>query len=125
QAADERVADLEDLLDHFDRLNRAHHPRERAEHARLGAVRDEAGRGRRRKEAPVAAVTGLEDGRLAVEEENTAVHEHLVREVESGRAAETAGADDQYLRFHELALADRADLRHDDVPRVAVDLLRR
>ena len=47
------------------------------------------------------------------------------REVERRRAAEAARADDQHLRLHELALTDGADLRHDDVPAVAVDLLRR
>ena len=47
------------------------------------------------------------------------------REVKRGRAAEAAGADDEDLRLHQLALTDGADLRHDDVPRVAVHLLRR
>ena len=46
-------------------------------------------------------------------------------EVERRGAAEAAGADDEHLRLHQLALADRADLRHDDVPAVAVHLLGR
>ena len=47
------------------------------------------------------------------------------REVDRHRRAEPAGAHDQHLRVAQLALPDRSDLRHDDVPRVAHRLVGR
>ncbi len=44
-------------------------------------------------------------------------------QVERGRRAEAAGADDQHPRLLELLLALEPDLRHDDVPGVAADLV--
>ena len=48
------------------------------------------------------------------------------RENESGMAedecAEPARAQEQHLRFEELPLAHTPDLRHDDMPAVAVEL---
>ena len=41
-------------------------------------------------------------------------------EVEQNRAAEPAGADDEDLRVGETTLAERADVREDDMPRVAL-----
>ena len=46
-------------------------------------------------------------------------------QVEQGRRAEAAGADHQDLGVLEAALADRADLRNDQVPGVALHLVRR
>ena len=45
-------------------------------------------------------------------------------EVEGGRRAESARAEQQHLRFEELALPDAAHLGHDDVPLIALELLR-
>ncbi len=45
------------------------------------------------------------------------------REVHRDRRAETARADDQHARLHDLALTGWPDLRHDDVARVAFHLL--
>src|SRR3990172_7535976 len=81
QPADERLADPKHLLDPLDRLDRAHDSRQSPKHARLRAVRHEAGRWRRREEAAIAAVPGYEDHRLTVEQQNAAVHERLAREV--------------------------------------------
>ncbi len=46
------------------------------------------------------------------------------REIEGGRAAETAGADQQRLRLEQPGLAGGADLRDEQVPAVALLLLR-
>ena len=46
-------------------------------------------------------------------------------EVERNRAAEATRADDEHLRVHQLALPSAANLRHDDVSAVPLDLFRR
>ena len=45
------------------------------------------------------------------------------REVERGRRAEPAGAEQQHLRVEQLRLALEPDLRHEQVARVALALL--
>ena len=47
------------------------------------------------------------------------------REVERGRRAEPAGAEQQHLRVEQLALAVLADLRQEEVARVALALVGR
>src|SRR3990172_7762823 len=46
-------------------------------------------------------------------------------QIERGRRAEPAHADQQHLRVEQLALSDAAHLRHDDVARVARHLVGR
>ena len=101
QPADERLADPGRELDRLVRLQRADDARQHAEHAALGARRRELGRRRLREEAAVArAFVRLEDGDLALEAVDRAVHDRdaaphrrVVHEV-AGR--EVVGAvDDQ------------------------------
>ena len=54
QSADQRLARADDQLDGFGRLDRAHHARQHAEHARLCAVRHETLGRRRGKQAAIA-----------------------------------------------------------------------
>src|SRR5207237_6522099 len=112
-----------------------HHAGEGAEHARLGAVRDEAGRRRCRKEAPVATLAGFEDGGLTVEEENTAVHEDLICEVAGviheipGREVVRAVNDEIVLRddLHRVVGGERRVMDNDVYVRIVREkrLLRR
>ena len=45
------------------------------------------------------------------------------REIHRDRRSESAGADAQHLRRLQLALTVDADLRHDQMPRVALDFV--
>ena len=101
QPADERFADPGRELDRLVRLQRADDPREDAEHAAFGARRRELGRRRLREEAAVARpFVRLEDGDLALEAVDRAVHDRDVvpdrRVVHEVAGREVVGAvDDQ------------------------------
>src|SRR6185503_12915933 len=76
QAADERIPNAERELQRLVGLERADHAREDAEDAAFGAARCELRRRRLWKEAAVAgALVRLEDGHLALEAEDRAVHD--------------------------------------------------
>src|SRR5690242_10392710 len=81
QPSGEALTQAEDELDGLDGLDAAYDAGQHAQDATLGATGHHAGRRRRRVEASVAAVAGDEDTRLALEEENAAVHQRLVQEV--------------------------------------------
>src|SRR5207249_179452 len=44
-------------------------------------------------------------------------------QIQGDRRAEPSGPDDEHLRFDQLALTGPADVRKDDVPGVALDLI--
>ena len=101
-------------LDRLVRLQRADDPRQHAEHAALGARRRELGRRRLGEEAAVArAVVRLEDGDLALEAVDRAVHDR-------------DPAPDRRV-VHEVARREVVGAVDDDVPAVVedpVDVLR-
>ena len=71
----QRVADPEQELERLVRLQRPDDPGQDAEHAALGAARRELGRGRGWGRGSVArALAGVEDGHLALEAVDRAVH---------------------------------------------------
>jgi hypothetical protein len=87
QATDERLADAEEELERLGRLEGADQPGEDAEHAGVGAARDQAGRRRLGVEAAVARAVGRRE------------HRHLPLEpvdaaVDVGRAEGDAGVVD-------------------------------
>jgi len=97
-----RLADPEEQLERLTRLQRAHDPRQDAEHAALGARRRQLGRRRLREEAAIARpFVGLEHRQLALEAEDRGVyHRNVVaqaRVVQQVARGEVVGAVDDHV----------------------------
>src|SRR5438105_14058674 len=74
EAADQRLADAENQLDRFSRLDHADDARQHAKHSALRAARDQSWRRWLRVEASIAgAFLRREDRRLSFEPEDAAV----------------------------------------------------
>ena len=129
QAADERVAEVEDQLDRLDRLDRTDDAGEHAQHAGFGAAGSElGGRGLGHHVAVRRSDAGIEDGDHPFEPEDRAVddrdaelHGGVVDEV-AGR--EVVGPVDDYVppltQYLKHVVGAEADVVGDDV-HVGVD----
>ena len=130
EAADQRLADAEDDLHRLGRLDHADDAGQHAEHAALGAARDQPRRRRLGIEAAVArAVLGAEHRRLALEAEDRAVgvrdaeqhagvvHQVARREVVGAVEDDVVALEDleRVLRRERLAVGQDVDLRVDRV----------
>ncbi len=108
---DQRLADAEDELHGLGGLDRADEPGQDAEHARLGAARDEPGRRRLRIQAAVAgAVLGREHRRLPLEAEDAAVDVRL--------AEQHAGVVDEVARREVVGAVDDDVVAAEQIERV-------
>ena len=111
QPAGERLADSDDQLDRFRRLNRPHQTRQHAQHAALGTARHQAGRRRFGEEAAIAGSVGQgEDRRLSLEAKDAAVH--------IGLAQQDAGVIDEIRRREVVGAIDDDVVPTEDVERV-------
>jgi len=109
QPADERLARLDDQLDHLVRLEQAHDAGQHAQHAVGPARRRQLGRRGLRVEAAVArSLVGDERGELPVEAEDRRVHDRLA--LAHGRVVQQVAGGEVVRAVHDhVVVADQVE----------------
>ena len=112
QPSGEALSDSEDELERLGRLNRADDSRQHAEHAALGAARNESRRWRLAEETAIARrICGREHRCLSLEAIDAAVHVRL--------AEQHARVVHEIARLEVVGAVDDDVVRPDDLERVA------